>query len=83
MLSTAFIGAVFLYFEVNIMSVYEELHYKDSSPDATVDRLLKILHECGIDTEEAWGDKSSVDTYSLRVAIKGTTIGTNGKGVTE
>lgn len=65
------------------MSVYEELHYKDSSPDATVDRLLKILHECGIDTEEAWGDKSSVDTYSLRVAIKGTTIGTNGKGVTE
>lgn len=65
------------------MSVYEELHYKDSSPDATVDRLLKILHECGIDTEEAWGDKSSVDTYSLRVAIKETTIGTNGKGVTE
>jgi len=39
------------------MSVYEELHYKDSSPDATVDRLLKILQECGIDTEEAWGDK--------------------------
>lgn len=65
------------------MSLYEKSHYKECTPDVTVNKLLGILRECGIETEELWSDRSSVDTYSLRVSIKGTNIGTNGKGVTK
>ena len=37
----------------------------------------------GIEIEEKWSTQSSVGTYSLRICIKGTNIGQNGKGMTK
>ena len=33
--------------------------------------------------KEIWSEKSTVDTYSLRLVIEGTDIGTNGKGISK
>lgn len=65
------------------MSIYEQFHYKENGPEITIERLVNILKECGIEVEETWPLTSSINTYSLRVSIKGTNIGTNGKGVTK
>ena len=65
------------------MSVYEEFHYKEKTPEETLEKLQFILKDCGIDVEEAWPLTSSIGTFSLRVSIKGTNIGTNGKGVSK
>lgn len=65
------------------MSSIKEMRYKDESPDKTVARLKEILKKHGIRVEENWKRKSSVGTYSLRLCIKGTNIGQNGKGMTK
>lgn len=56
-------------------------HYKEINPEKTVNRLIQILENNEIDVEEHWMDVSEIDTYSLRLTLKGTNIGTNGKGV--
>ena len=43
--------------------------------DDSMDKVLEV--------EENWKKKSSVNTYSLRLCIKGTNIGQNGKGMTK
>lgn len=58
-------------------------HYKEVTPESTVKRLRSILEELGIEMQEYWMPKSSVGTYSLRICVKGTQFGTNGKGVSE
>lgn len=63
------------------MSKFEQQHYKDVTPEKTVDKLCRILHDCGIEITENWMKESSINTHSLRVTISGTEIGTNGKGV--
>ena len=65
------------------MSKLQERRYKEVTPEETVRRLKELLNNIGIEVVEKWSDKSSVDTYSLRVAIKGTDIGQNGKGMTK
>lgn len=64
------------------MSELQNRRYKEISPEETVKKLKKILEEMKIEVEEKWSEKSSVDTYSVRICIKGTDIGQNGKGMT-
>lgn len=65
------------------MSELQERRYKETTPDKTVKRIKEILKKHHVEVEENWGKKSSVGTYSLRVCIKGTNIGQNGKGMTK
>lgn len=64
------------------MSDLQERRYKEKKPSETVEKVKSILNNLGIEVEEKWSDKSSVNTYSLRICIKGTDIGQNGKGMT-
>lgn len=65
------------------MSTLQEMRYKETTPDKTVKRIKEILKKHKIEVEENWTKKSSVNTYSLRVCIKGTNLGQNGKGMTK
>ena len=65
------------------MSDLQNRRYKEISPEETVKKLKNRLKELGIEVEEKWSEESSVGTYSLRVCIKGTDIGQNGKGMTK
>lgn len=65
------------------MSNLQERRYKEVTPEETVERIKKILDKIGIEVEEIWNKQSSVGTYSLRVCVKGTDIGQNGKGMTK
>ncbi|RSX56096.1 YcaO cyclodehydratase, ATP-ad Mg2+-binding [Bifidobacterium dolichotidis] len=58
-------------------------HFKDNPPEQTVNSLRSILQDCGLNVEEEWADPSIINTHSLRIQIPGTTIGTNGKGMTK
>ena len=65
------------------MSTLQEMRYKETTPDKTVKRIKEILKRHNVDVEENWTKKSSVGTYSLRLCIKGTNLGQNGKGMTK
>lgn len=65
------------------MSELQERRYKETTPDKTVKRIKQILKQNGVEIEENWSKKSKVGTYSLRVCVKGTNIGQNGKGMTK
>lgn len=65
------------------MSSLQERRYKEVTPEETVKRLKNLLNKLGIEVEEKWSNESSVGTYSLRVTVKGTDIGQNGKGMTK
>lgn len=65
------------------MSELQERRYKEVTPQETVSYLKNILKKLGIEVEEKWSEESSVGTYSLRIVIKGTDIGQNGKGMTK
>lgn len=65
------------------MSNLSEAHYKELPPEETVNYLRAILSSMSIEVEEHWLKRSSISTFALRVVFKGTTIGANGKGVTE
>ena len=65
------------------MSKLQERRYKEVSPEETVKKLKDLLEKLGIEVEEKWSKESSVGTYSLRICIKGTDIGQNGKGMTK
>ncbi len=58
-----------------------ERHFKEVSPEETVTKIQNILSECGIEVEEQWLGDSEIGTCSLSLRIKGTQIGSNGKGV--
>ncbi|WP_026508253.1 YcaO-like family protein [Butyrivibrio sp. MC2013] len=62
-------------------SYQQKMHYKEKTPQATVHMLKQILAEHGIETEEEWQDESSISTFTVRVTLKGTDIGANGKGI--
>lgn len=64
------------------MTDLQRNHYKEKTPEETVAYLQSLLKKHGIEVEETWVDKSYIDTFSLRLNFKGTTKGTNGKGVT-
>ncbi len=65
------------------MTKYQNCHYKEDSPQNTVARIKGILANLGIKLEEEWIRTGTINTYSLRVNVKNTSIGSNGKGVTK
>ena len=65
------------------MSDLQQMRYKETSPQKTVKRIKEILKNNNVEVEENWTKKSSVNTYSLRLCIKGTNLGQNGKGMTK
>ena len=65
------------------MSELQNRRYKEVEPLETVNKLKGLLEKLGIEVEEKWSNESSVGTYSLRLCIKGTDIGQNGKGMTK
>ena len=65
------------------MSELQDRRYKEVEPIQTINRVKEILKKLGIEVEEKWKDASSVGTYSLRLCIKGTDMGQNGKGMTK
>lgn len=58
------------------------LKFKARNPVETVDHILGVLGKLGIELNEEWMNVSDIGTYSLRVSLKGTQIGSNGKGMT-
>ena len=54
---------------------------KDAAPVDTVARIKEILDKHGIQTEEKWSESNVPYCYSLRINIKDTAIGANGKGI--
>lgn len=56
---------------------------KDDSPIKTVEKIQNILKTHDIETEEEWSDSGVKNCYSLRVSVKGTAYGANGKGITK
>lgn len=64
------------------MSKQQIRHYKDATPQDTLTYIKEILSGVGIELCEEWSDESFIGTHSLRVTVKGTGFGTNGKGIT-
>ena len=63
-------------------TVEERLHYKDKSPIETVNEIRSILSKNGIEVCEEWREPDEyIGTYTVRVTLKGTNVGSNGKGV--
>ena len=63
----------------------EEKNYskhKECSPEKTVDRIKEILDNIGLEYDLNWSENEFDGAYSNRVTIKGTNLGTNGKGTT-
>ena len=54
--------------------------YKACAPEETAERILRILKAHGIETQEEWYDSGVGAICSVRVTIRGTDIGQNGKG---
>ena len=67
----------------DINSTLLDATYKDASPTKTVEKIKGILASCGIETEEIWSESGVEHCYSLRVNVKGTVFGVNGKGLTK
>ena len=57
--------------------------HKDTTPEETIVKLRQILSELNIELTEDWADENEIGTYSLRLSVKGTSIGSNGKGMTK
>lgn len=61
--------------------IMRDKKFKEKEPKETIRIIKNILKNLGIEVEEKWVPESTVKTYSVRVNIKGTQFGTNGKGV--
>lgn len=61
----------------------QKMHYKEKTPNETVERLEKIFSDLGIEFDEKWHSNGEISTPSLRITFKGTSIGQNGKGINE
>lgn len=57
------------------------MHYKDVSPEVTVQRIISKLYEMDIHVSERWHRDQEIKTESLRLNFTGSSIGCNGKGV--
>lgn len=56
--------------------------YKDVAVQDTIKIILDILAKHDICIEQNWKECKEIGTFSVRIKVKGTQIGTNGKGVT-
>ncbi len=61
---------------------FADVQLKDTNPTATVDQILRILDENGIEVEEIWRETCVPYCYAMSVRVKGTTFSVNGKGLT-
>ena len=59
-----------------------DAQFKDASPVKTVEKILGILKDNGIDTEEFWFESNVPYCHALRISIPGTSFSVNGKGLT-
>lgn len=59
-----------------------DVHLKDASPMATVEKIRSIVASCGLTTKERWFESGTPYCYSNQISIPGTTFYTNGKGLT-
>jgi ribosomal protein S12 methylthiotransferase accessory factor len=57
--------------------------FKDRKPMDTVNKIKGILEKIGIETEVEWVAAGIDNCYSNRVSIKGSGIGSNGKGTSK
>ncbi len=60
-----------------------DARFKDSTPTATVERIIALLASYGIETEETWHETSVPYCHAMSVRVKGTLFSTNGKGLTK
>ncbi len=63
------------------MSVIYKEYMKDKTPEETVSFIKGILGAMGIELVEEWVEHDELEVDSLRLYIKGTKLGSNGKGV--
>ena len=66
----------------NIMNYIDE-KFKEVSPISTVERIISILGQLGIELQEIWNDSGLDNCWSLVVAAKGLFPSSNGKGLTK
>lgn len=64
------------------MSQLIDYSFKDSTPEETVAQIRSILNSHGITTTEIWQEANIPNCYAMSVCIEGTTLRSNGKGVT-
>ena len=57
--------------------------FKDNSPVATVDNIIRILRQHNIEPVERWGETCVPYCFYLSVKIDGTNFSVNGKGLTK
>ena len=62
------------------MKEYMRSKYKACTPEETVERIKRSLQENGMETEETWIESGVNSICSVRIHLKGTPIGQNGKG---
>ena len=65
------------------MADFIDCTFKDSTPEETVARIQSILATHGIRTEEIWQEAEIPNCHAMSVCINGTTLRSNGKGVTK
>lgn len=58
-------------------------HYKEVPPKKTINSLKAILLAAGVELNEEWLPQSTAGTFSVRVTLPNSSIGTNGKGMTK
>lgn len=61
----------------------EKNRYKDCTPEETVEKIQDLLRRIGIEVTETWMETVCSSCFSLRIQIKGTGIGQNGKGLSK
>jgi len=54
--------------------------HKDRDPRQTVEAIQGILEGIGLETSLRWTSHQFDGTYSNRVTVNGTSLGSNGKG---
>jgi ribosomal protein S12 methylthiotransferase accessory factor len=59
-----------------------DARFKDAAPEKTVDKIQGILVQNDIQVVENWYESGVKNCYSLRVSVKDSQFGANGKGVT-
>lgn len=66
-----------------LKSINQKKHFKESDPSETIIKIKQILSRLNIEVKEEWQDESSIGTWALRVTLKNSNYGSNGKGVTK
>jgi len=67
---------------MDINETLRDAQFKDARPVATVEKILKILENHDIQTEETWFESNVPYCHALAIRIPGTGFCVNGKGLT-